>query len=47
MHRGVWWATVHGVAKSRPEMKQMNTFSSSTFWESGLGLTNSEVILLP
>ena len=47
MDRGLWWATVQGVPKSQPQLKRMNTLPSSTFWESGLGLTSFEVILLP
>ena len=29
MDRGVWWATVHGVAKSRTRLKQLSSSSSS------------------
>ena len=27
MDRGAWWATVHGVPKSRTRLKQCNTHS--------------------
>ena len=29
MHRGAWRATVHGVAKSRTWLKQLNTHESN------------------
>ena len=41
MDRGAWWATVHSVAKSRTQLKQLNTYpkergspgpSSSPLW---------------
>ena len=30
MDGGAWWATVHGVAKSRTQLKQLNSSSSSS-----------------
>ena len=28
MNRGAWWATVHGVAKSRTQLKRLNNIHS-------------------
>ena len=30
MDRGAWWATVHGVARSRTRLKQLSTCARST-----------------
>ena len=31
MDRGAWWATVHGVIKSRTRLKRLRSSSSSYF----------------
>ena len=33
MDRGAWWATVHGVAKSRTRLKQLSTTQHSIHWK--------------
>ena len=33
MDRGAWWATVHGVAKSRTRLKQLSSNSSSKSYD--------------
>ena len=30
MDRGAWWATVHGVAKSRTQLKRLSTHACTT-----------------
>ena len=33
MDRGAWWATVHGVTKSRTRLKQLSTTQHSIHWK--------------
>ena len=42
MHRGAWWATVHGVAKSRTWLNDLvhRTLNFSWGWASERGFTN-------
>ena len=34
MDRGAWWATIHGVANSRTQLKQLSTHTSTGLQES-------------
>ena len=33
MDKGAWWATVHGVAKSWIQLKQLSTHASTKTWD--------------
>jgi len=45
MDRGSWWAAVHGVARSRTQLKQLSSSSSSA--PIALHLTLSQLVSLP
>ena len=45
MDRKAWWATVHGVTKSRTRLKRLS--SSSSQWCLSAGVMHSTLILLP
>ena len=36
MDRGVWWATVHGVAKSWTRLREFNTYACTKHVDCGL-----------
>ena len=46
MDRGAWWATVHGVAKSWTQMKQLNTHNTHESYSSSASLLTFAVVCL-
>ena len=47
MDRGAWWATVHGVTKSRTQLKQLSVHTRVFLAVSGAFSSGSEWGLLP